>query len=295
MAKDQGNWSKSNVHLWRQITLLFVSIRQCLCASGWSSVVTTCWKMPSTRSCATPVKTCSAASSTSALWGRKGEHMGEDGSKRQTGNTAKGKTFVVCILQVGLQRAFQGVLLLGIQGAIQPLLWSVWILCQRHIHRSDQPHVRLRRQSPWMVSFSAQAQGHAHFFDHPYNLPRVSGFGSVVVFWAWLWSISTSWMPSSPDLFIKASCACTCNVMCLPTYNNSLLNCWSTNHDSHIFHRPSPCDLSDLEYLDEEFHQSLQWMKDNDIEDMLDLTFTVNEEVFGQVRLWMKMEIKLRL
>jgi len=26
-------------------------------------------------------------------------------------------------------------------------------------------------------------------------------------------------------------------------------------------------------------------MKDNDIEDMLDLTFTVNEEVFGQVRM----------
>ncbi|XP_054652141.1 E3 ubiquitin-protein ligase HECW2 isoform X3 [Dunckerocampus dactyliophorus] len=44
-----------------------------------------------------------------------------------------------------------------------------------------------------------------------------------------------------------------------------------------------PCELSDLEYLDEEFHQSLQWMKDNDIEEMLDLTFTVNEEVFGQI------------
>ncbi|XP_048832813.1 E3 ubiquitin-protein ligase HECW1-like isoform X2 [Brienomyrus brachyistius] len=44
-----------------------------------------------------------------------------------------------------------------------------------------------------------------------------------------------------------------------------------------------PTDLSDLEYLDEEFHQSLQWMKDNDITDILDLTFTVNEEVFGQV------------
>uniref|UniRef100_A0A8C1YWW4 HECT-type E3 ubiquitin transferase n=1 Tax=Cyprinus carpio TaxID=7962 RepID=A0A8C1YWW4_CYPCA len=43
------------------------------------------------------------------------------------------------------------------------------------------------------------------------------------------------------------------------------------------------CDLSDLEFLDEEFHQSLQWMKDNDIKDMLDLTFTVNEEVFGQI------------
>ncbi|KTG45154.1 hypothetical protein cypCar_00017714, partial [Cyprinus carpio] len=36
-------------------------------------------------------------------------------------------------------------------------------------------------------------------------------------------------------------------------------------------------DLSDLEYLDEEFHQSLQWMKDNDITDVLDLTFTVTE------------------
>uniref|UniRef100_A0A8C1JKG1 HECT-type E3 ubiquitin transferase n=1 Tax=Cyprinus carpio TaxID=7962 RepID=A0A8C1JKG1_CYPCA len=42
-------------------------------------------------------------------------------------------------------------------------------------------------------------------------------------------------------------------------------------------------DLSDLEYLDEEFHKSLQWMKDNDITNILDLTFTVNEEVFGQV------------
>lgn len=55
------------------------------------------------------------------------------------------------------------------------------------------------------------------------------------------------------------------------------------NNSDH-FPPCSPCDLSDLEYLDEEFHQSLQWMKDNDIEDMLDLTFTVNEEVFGQVR-----------
>lgn len=48
-----------------------------------------------------------------------------------------------------------------------------------------------------------------------------------------------------------------------------------------VVHRVT--DLSDLEYLDEEFHQSLQWMKDNDITDILDLTFTVNEEVFGQV------------
>ncbi|XP_077977948.1 E3 ubiquitin-protein ligase HECW2-like [Glandiceps talaboti] len=44
-----------------------------------------------------------------------------------------------------------------------------------------------------------------------------------------------------------------------------------------------PCTLSDLEYLDAEFHQSLQWVKDNDITDVLDLTFTVDEEVFGQL------------
>ena len=42
--------------------------------------------------------------------------------------------------------------------------------------------------------------------------------------------------------------------------------------------------MSDLESLDAEFHQSLQWIKDNDITDMgLDLMFSVDEEVFGQV------------
>ena len=45
----------------------------------------------------------------------------------------------------------------------------------------------------------------------------------------------------------------------------------------------SPC-LSDLEALDAEFHQSLMWIKDNDITDCgLDLTFSVDEEIFGQV------------
>lgn len=44
-----------------------------------------------------------------------------------------------------------------------------------------------------------------------------------------------------------------------------------------------PCSLSDLESLDAEFHQSLLWIKENDITDNLDLYFTVNEEVFGQV------------
>ncbi|XP_067952073.1 E3 ubiquitin-protein ligase HECW2-like isoform X2 [Watersipora subatra] len=45
-----------------------------------------------------------------------------------------------------------------------------------------------------------------------------------------------------------------------------------------------PCVLSDLESLDAEFHRSLLWIKDNDISEAgLDLTFSVDEEVFGQV------------
>lgn len=45
-----------------------------------------------------------------------------------------------------------------------------------------------------------------------------------------------------------------------------------------------PCSLSDLEYLDAEFHQSLQWVKDSDISDLdLDLTFSVIEEIAGKV------------
>ncbi len=48
--------------------------------------------------------------------------------------------------------------------------------------------------------------------------------------------------------------------------------------------RFSPPNLSDLESLDAEFHQSLLWIKDNDITDLgLDLVFTADEEVFGQV------------
>lgn len=44
------------------------------------------------------------------------------------------------------------------------------------------------------------------------------------------------------------------------------------------------CSLSDLEYLDAEFHQSLLWVKDSDISDMdLDLTFSVIEEIAGKV------------
>ncbi|BFZ01841.1 hypothetical protein BsWGS_04881 [Bradybaena similaris] len=45
-----------------------------------------------------------------------------------------------------------------------------------------------------------------------------------------------------------------------------------------------PLSLEDVESLDMEFHQSLLWIKDNDISELdLDLTFSVSEEVFGQV------------
>jgi hypothetical protein len=51
-----------------------------------------------------------------------------------------------------------------------------------------------------------------------------------------------------------------------------------------------PVALSDLESLDHEFHQSLQWIKENDITDLLDLNFAVTEEVFGQI---VERELKL--
>jgi E3 ubiquitin-protein ligase HECW2 len=44
--------------------------------------------------------------------------------------------------------------------------------------------------------------------------------------------------------------------------------------------------LSDLESLDAAFHQSLQWIRDTDNIDFseLDLTFSVDEELLGQVK-----------
>ncbi|XP_046367901.1 E3 ubiquitin-protein ligase HECW2-like isoform X1 [Haliotis rufescens] len=45
-----------------------------------------------------------------------------------------------------------------------------------------------------------------------------------------------------------------------------------------------PWSLEDVETIDAEFYQSLLWIKDNDITDVdLDITFSVSEEVFGQV------------
>jgi hypothetical protein len=41
--------------------------------------------------------------------------------------------------------------------------------------------------------------------------------------------------------------------------------------------------LSDLETLDPEYYQSLMWIKENDITDVLDLTFSVTEDKLGQI------------
>jgi len=45
----------------------------------------------------------------------------------------------------------------------------------------------------------------------------------------------------------------------------------------------SSYDLSDLRYVDEQFYQSMIWIKENDITNVLDLTFSVDEEMFGKV------------
>lgn len=46
----------------------------------------------------------------------------------------------------------------------------------------------------------------------------------------------------------------------------------------------SLCDLSDVEAMDSLFHQSMTWVMENDITGALDLSFTVSEEIFGEVR-----------
>ena len=43
-------------------------------------------------------------------------------------------------------------------------------------------------------------------------------------------------------------------------------------------------DYRDLEAVDPEYYNSIQWMLNNDITDVLDLTFAVEEDVFGETR-----------
>lgn len=41
------------------------------------------------------------------------------------------------------------------------------------------------------------------------------------------------------------------------------------------------CDIRDLEAIDPEYHKSLQWMLDNDITDVIDQEFTIEDDSFG--------------
>lgn len=44
-----------------------------------------------------------------------------------------------------------------------------------------------------------------------------------------------------------------------------------------------PVKLADMEAIDADFHRSLVWMLENDIEDALDLTFSTEDDRFGEV------------
>ena len=49
-----------------------------------------------------------------------------------------------------------------------------------------------------------------------------------------------------------------------------------------FFFTNRPWDLNDLETIDQEVHQSVVWILENDITECdLDLFFTVNDDVFG--------------
>ena len=42
--------------------------------------------------------------------------------------------------------------------------------------------------------------------------------------------------------------------------------------------------INDMEGVDEEYHKNLTWMLENDITDILDQTFSVDDEQFGETR-----------
>lgn len=133
-------------------------------------------------------------------------------------------------------------------------------------------------------------------YIHYGDMRLFTGSGSLVESWVWLFCISTSWTPSSLDLSTKPCSECEYAVVVLMWPEKTFKSCWSTLQFkclsdarlAQILIKSPPNStpsLSDLESLDAQFHQSLQWIKDNDITDCgLDLVFSVDEEVFGQVR-----------
>ena len=67
-------------------------------------------------------------------------------------------------------------------------------------------------------------------------------------------------------------------------YDGRLLDAYFTrSFYKHILGRA--VDYKDLEAVDPEYYNSLEWMLHNDITDVLDLTFAIEEEVFGETTL----------
>ena len=67
-------------------------------------------------------------------------------------------------------------------------------------------------------------------------------------------------------------------------YDGRLLDAYFTrSFYKHILGRK--VDYRDLEAVDPEYYNSIQWMLNNDITDVLDLTFAVEEDVFGETRI----------
>ncbi|KIS68346.1 uncharacterized protein UMAG_03442 [Mycosarcoma maydis] len=66
-------------------------------------------------------------------------------------------------------------------------------------------------------------------------------------------------------------------------YDGRLLDAYFTrSFYKHILGKP--VDYRDLESIDPEYFKSLEWMLSNDITDILDLTFSVDDEEFGETK-----------
>lgn len=67
-------------------------------------------------------------------------------------------------------------------------------------------------------------------------------------------------------------------------YDGRLLDAYFTrSFYKHILGKP--VDYRDLESIDPEYFKSLEWMLNNDITDILDLTFSVDDEEFGETKI----------
>jgi E3 ubiquitin-protein ligase HUWE1 len=67
-------------------------------------------------------------------------------------------------------------------------------------------------------------------------------------------------------------------------YDNRLLDCYFTrSFYKHILH--ISVDFKDLETVDPEFFKSLVWILENDITDIMELTFSVESDDFGVLKI----------